>query len=179
MTEKLTHRTMEQENEHFSHWIAIETPFDENVGMVERGMKVAAAWQGWIACAASRDFDEMMSREPKTGPRCGVPETPKAARVRAIVDAGPFPGMSEAFDAHMGAACWTDPAYAPDASMWAAAWKAATAAERERWMQASGAVSEGAEAAGRLGVQTVTQIRLLALGPNVGVEPVTPATEER
>lgn len=124
MTEKLTHRTMEQENEHFSHWIATETPFDENVGMVERGMKVAAAWQGWIACAASRDFDEMMSREPKTGPRCGVPETPKAARVRAIVDAGPFPGMSEAFDAHMGAACWTDPAYAPDASMWAAAWKA-------------------------------------------------------
>ena len=124
MTEKLTHRTMEQENEHFSHWIATETPFDENVGMVERGMKVAAAWQGWIACAASRDFDEMMSREPKTGPRCGAPETPKAARVRAIVDAGPFPGMSEAFDAHMGAACWTDPAYAPDASMWAAAWKA-------------------------------------------------------
>ena len=125
MTEKLTHRTMEQENEHFSHWIATETPFDENVGMVECGMKVAAAWQGWIACAASRDFDEMMSREPKTGPRCGVPETPKAARVRAIVDAGPFPGMSEAFDSHMGAACWTDPAYAPDASMWAAAWKAA------------------------------------------------------
>lgn len=48
----------------------------------------------------------------------------KAERVHAIVNAGHFPGMSEAFDAHMGAACWTDPAYAPDASMWAAAWKA-------------------------------------------------------
>ena len=52
----------------------------------------------------------------------------KADRVHAIVNAGPFPGMSEAFDAHMGAAVWTDPAYAPDASTWAAAWKAALAA---------------------------------------------------
>lgn len=48
----------------------------------------------------------------------------KAKSVHAIVNAGHFPGMSEAFDAHMGAACWTDPEYAPDASMWAAAWKA-------------------------------------------------------
>lgn len=56
--------------------------------------------------------------------------TDKADRVRAIVDAGPFPGMSEAFDAHMGAACWTDPDYAQDAAMWAAAWKAAVTAER-------------------------------------------------
>jgi hypothetical protein len=39
----------------------------------------------------------------------------------------PLAGMSEAFDAHMGAACWTDPAYAPDASTWAAAWMAAKA----------------------------------------------------
>lgn len=49
----------------------------------------------------------------------------KADRVHELANAGPFPGMSEAFDAHMGAACWTDPTYAPDASMWAAAWKAA------------------------------------------------------
>ena len=49
----------------------------------------------------------------------------KAERVRALVNAGSFPGMSEAFDAHMGAECWTDPAYQPDASTWAAAWKAA------------------------------------------------------
>ena len=179
MTEKLTHRTMEQENEHFSHWIATETPFDENVGMVERGMKVAAAWQGWIACAASRDFDEMMSREPKTGPRCGVPETPKAARVRAIVDAGPFPGMSEAFDAHMGAACWTDPAYAPDASMWAAAWKAATAAERERcmgaldshgryWVENRSRIIDAVAAAGFRIVSDRDYCWLAPVGPNAG-----------
>lgn len=49
----------------------------------------------------------------------------KAAAVHALVNAGPFPGMSEAFNAHMGAECWTDPAYAPDAAMWAAAWRAA------------------------------------------------------
>ena len=54
----------------------------------------------------------------------------KSERVHALVNDGPCPGMSEAFDAHMGAACWTDPAYAPDASMWAAAWKAAVTAER-------------------------------------------------
>jgi hypothetical protein len=58
--------------------------------------------------------------------------TEKANRVRSIVDAGPFQGMSEAFDAHMGAACWTDPAYAQDASMWAAAWKVAVTAARAR-----------------------------------------------
>lgn len=49
----------------------------------------------------------------------------KAERVRALVNAGTYPGMSEAFDAHMGAPCWTDPAYAPDASTWASAWRAA------------------------------------------------------
>jgi len=48
----------------------------------------------------------------------------KADRVRAIVDAGTCPGMSSAFNAYMGADVWTDPAYAPDASTWAAAWKA-------------------------------------------------------
>ena len=48
-----------------------------------------------------------------------------------------------------------------------AEWRAeAVAAERERWMEACSAVSAGAEAAGRPGAQTVTQIRLLALGPN-------------
>lgn len=51
----------------------------------------------------------------------------KSERVHALVNAGHFPGMSEAFDAHMGAACWTDPAYAPDASTWAAAWRASKA----------------------------------------------------
>ncbi len=56
----------------------------------------------------------------------------KASRVHQLVNAGDYPGMSEAFDAHMGAACWVDPAYRPDAATWAAAWKAAVAAERER-----------------------------------------------
>ena len=51
----------------------------------------------------------------------------KSERVHALVNAGPWPGMSEAFDARMGAACWTDPAYAPDAATWAAAWKAGAA----------------------------------------------------
>ena len=49
----------------------------------------------------------------------------KSERVHTLVNTGPWPGMSEAFDAHMGAACWTDPDYAPDAATWAAAWKAA------------------------------------------------------
>ena len=49
----------------------------------------------------------------------------KSERVHKLVNAGPWPGMSEAFDAHMGAECWVDPAYAPDAATWAAAWKAA------------------------------------------------------
>jgi hypothetical protein len=49
----------------------------------------------------------------------------KSERVHALVNAGPWPGMSEAFDAHMGAECWVDPAYAPDAATWAAAWKKA------------------------------------------------------
>jgi hypothetical protein len=49
------------------------------------------------------------------------------------------------------------------------AWNAGKNAERERWMEASSAVSAGAEAAGRPGVQTVTQIRLLALGPNASM----------
>jgi hypothetical protein len=45
-------------------------------------------------------------------------------------------------------------------------WQAAAADMKARWMEACSAVSAGAEAAGRPGVQTVTQIRLLALGPN-------------
>ena len=53
----------------------------------------------------------------------------KAERVHALVNDGPFPGMSEAFDAHMGAACWVDHAYRQDAATWAAAWKAALAAQ--------------------------------------------------
>ncbi len=57
----------------------------------------------------------------------------QAGRVHAMVNDGGYPGMSKAFDAHMGASCWVDPAYRPDASTWAAAWKAAVAAERERW----------------------------------------------
>lgn len=51
----------------------------------------------------------------------------QADRVRRIEENGPYPGMSVAFERHMGDdQAWTDPAYAPDASMWAAAWKAAT-----------------------------------------------------
>jgi len=61
----------------------------------------------------------------------GHPELPllsvveKSARVHALVNDGDYPGMSEAFDAHMGAACWVDPAYRQDAATWAAAWKCA------------------------------------------------------
>jgi hypothetical protein len=62
--------------------------------------------------------------------------TTKAGRVHAMVNDGGYPGMSKAFDAHMGASCWVDQAYRPDASTWAAAWKAAVAAERERWTNA-------------------------------------------
>lgn len=69
--------------------------------------------------------------EPKLPADAGPVERPlgllpeRAERVHSLVNAGPWTGMSEAFDLHMGAACWTDPAYAPDAAMWAAAWKAA------------------------------------------------------
>ncbi len=58
-------------------------------------------------------------------PQAPAQPASKAERVHAIVNDGPFPGVSEAFDAHMGAACWTDPAYRQDAATWAAAWKAA------------------------------------------------------
>lgn len=54
----------------------------------------------------------------------GLTRLTKPERVHALVNDGPWPGMSEAFDAHMGAACWTDPAYRQDAATWAAAWKA-------------------------------------------------------
>jgi hypothetical protein len=70
----------------------------------------------------------------------------KAERVRALVDDGPFPGMSAAFDAHMGAECWTDPEYAPDASMWAAAWKAAQKAPQPEQPLAHRLISSGPNA---------------------------------
>jgi hypothetical protein len=57
----------------------------------------------------------------------GLKKLTKPERVHALVNAGAYPGMSEAFDAHMGAACWTEPEYGPDAATWAAAWKAAKA----------------------------------------------------
>lgn len=60
----------------------------------------------------------------------GLKRLTKADRVHALVNDGPWPGMSEAFDAHMGAACWTDPAYRQDAATWAAAWKASKRAEQ-------------------------------------------------
>lgn len=53
----------------------------------------------------------------------------KANRVRSLVNTGHFPGMSDAFNAHMGADVWIEPEYAPDASTWAAAWKAALASQ--------------------------------------------------
>lgn len=42
-------------------------------------------------------------------------------------------------------------------------WDAAVAAERERWMAACRTVAESADAAGRPGVQTVAQVRRLAM----------------
>ena len=49
----------------------------------------------------------------------------KAEKVHRLVKSGDFPGMSEAFDAHVGSAAWTDPAWRDEASLWAAAWKQA------------------------------------------------------
>lgn len=50
----------------------------------------------------------------------------QADRVRRIEENGPYPGMSVAFERHMGDdQAWTDPHQAGDASLWAAAWKAA------------------------------------------------------
>lgn len=51
----------------------------------------------------------------------------KAERVHALVNESDFPGMSQAFDDHIGAAVWTDPAWRSDASLWASAWKKAIA----------------------------------------------------
>ena len=91
--------------------------------------------------SAMIEFARPVAAAPAPAPRS------KADRVHAIVDAGPYPGMSAAFDAHMGAECWTDPAYRQDAATWAAAWKAAVRAtaapaphpdtadaERYRWL---------------------------------------------
>lgn len=62
-------------------------------------------------------------------------EMTKAERVHALVNDGPWPGMSEAFDAHMGVALWTETSFAQEASLWAAAWKAAKRAEQPRDVQ--------------------------------------------
>lgn len=56
MSEKLIRLSREQESEHFSHWIATATPFDENVGVVEYRTQTDAAWHGWTARAALEDF---------------------------------------------------------------------------------------------------------------------------
>ena len=54
------------------------------------------------------------------------PDDAQADRVRRIEENGPYPGMSLAFERHVGVECaWTDPEHAQEASMWAAAWKAA------------------------------------------------------
>ena len=53
----------EDEREHFAHWISTAVPFDSNVGMVEHSIKTDAAWLGWMACAASRDFQAAVSVE--------------------------------------------------------------------------------------------------------------------
>lgn len=56
-----------------------------------------------------------------------APDQAQADRVRRIEENGPYPGMSVAFERYMGDdQSWTDPMYTPDASLWAAAWKAAT-----------------------------------------------------
>jgi hypothetical protein len=74
------------------------------------------------ACSTHFAADAAAPAVPQTEP---TRAERKAARVHELVNAGPFTGVSEAFDAYMGAACWTDPVYSPDASTWAAAWKAA------------------------------------------------------
>ena len=55
------------------------------------------------------------------------PMRDKAARVRDLVNAGPLPGMSEAFDAYIGTTAWAHPAWKDEAALWAAAWRAAVA----------------------------------------------------
>lgn len=74
---------------------------------------------------------------PPAQPMSTRQERLQAAMARADAD-GPYPGMIAAFDAHMGASCWTEPEYRTDAAMWAAAWKAAQPAADEQelgdWM---------------------------------------------
>ena len=79
---------------------------------------------GALAAAALRKIagDEKPHRKLPILP----PDDAQADRVRRIEENGPYPGMSLAFERHVGVECaWTDPEHAQEASMWAAAWKAA------------------------------------------------------
>ena len=46
----------EAEQECFAEWIRTACPFDENVGMVENAIQTSAAWAGWLARSALRDW---------------------------------------------------------------------------------------------------------------------------
>lgn len=92
------------------------------------------------SCAATlREIagDHKPHRKPPILP----PDDAQVDRVRRIEENGPYPGMSIAFERHIGVECaWTEPENIAEAGLWAAAWKAATrhaadqmAAERERW----------------------------------------------
>ena len=88
-----------------------------------------AGWKGFFPKGSGRIINCKACAE-KLLDRAGAPSS-RADRVHELVNAGDLPGMSEAFDARMGAACWTDRAYAQDASLWAAAWKAALRAQAQ------------------------------------------------
>lgn len=65
MTETLNRLSLEEERAEFSEWLAVEIPFDMNVGMTEHAIKTGAAWQAWTARAALEDFrcNEVVQQE--------------------------------------------------------------------------------------------------------------------
>jgi len=69
-------------------------------------------------------------KEGRLYPPAVTQKLTKAERVHELVNDGPWLGMSESFDKHMGPGSWVDPSYRQDAATWAAAWKAALSLNR-------------------------------------------------
>ena len=117
-------------------WQPIETaPKQERVLLYsppERLSDRADQKPDWRVARAA-DFTWATHWQPLPAPPAAAAEQTetravKAERVHAMVNSTPLSGMSEAFDAYIGASAWIDPAYRGEASLWAAAWKAALAA---------------------------------------------------
>lgn len=107
------------EAEHTVWWLLLCRAVEQRV------LAALAAREGEPASAdgmVDRAFNrfEIAMQQPTT-------DAGRRAKVHALVNAGPWPGMSEAFDAHVGAPAWTDPDWRRDASLWAAAWRTASA----------------------------------------------------